>query len=655
MAANALDKVQRDSVIDQPTSDSGSSMLYGAFFIGHMQDIIAPWGAPVRQRQLRDLRYAAHNTLAVSAVSNLIRRFKQIDRELLGGRNSVNRFNTMLQDAHFGKGEDTFWEMFWWDYLTLDNGGVIEIIAPGASDTPINRAVEGIAVLDSLRCYATGNPEHPIIYRDHQSGKLYKMHHTRVWRATDGPSSDPQYRYLGLSALSRMIAVARMQMMMSEHNTEKLSDLPPAGILTASGIDEKQLHAMMLKYHADQQSHGNDIWKNIMSIAGINPQMPPEVKFTSFSNLPDNFDYKMYMEAHVNLMALALGDDPTELWTLTGGQMGTGTQSQVMHAKGKQRILGDMIKVATTIINLRILPPALERRWKPKDTQQSLQDAEVADRLSMIAGRAVRDGLFNQLEARQYLANQVSGFADILLDNAGQIRLPDDDVLPEGESLIAEDDNDLVPTDDTQTEVVTTDTSQSSTEQQAERSKDIQATRVDFEDAFADFLNNLPPRRSRARTVATAILGRAIRSAFMDGLEQGGVDRAELSADDSKVIADLQKEANGFIGNLLTKLYKDEVTPLQIDNKPADWFIGSVQPAYFKGIESADKNGMYEWVRHAARRTEESCTDCERLDGQIHRMKDWLRKKLRPGSVKCKQGCGCEFVKREGARARGSY
>lgn len=652
MATNTLKKVEQHSVVQHPPATlTPGGMVYGAFVIGHMQDIIIPWGNPARQRQLRDLRHHAHNTLAVSAVSNLIRRFKQIDRELIGGKNLVRRFNAMLQESQFGEGEDEFWERFWWDYFLLDNGGFIEVIAPGASDTPINRAVEGISALDSLRCYATGNPEHPVVYRDYQSGQLYQLHKTRVRRVVDGAGSDPRYRGLGLSFMSRAIAVARLQMRMSQHNDEKLSDLPPAGILTAQGFSETQLETALTKFYADQQATGNDYWRNIMRLASVNPEAQPKIDFFSFSNLPDNFDYKMYLEAHVNLMALALGDDPTELWTLTGGQIGTGAQSAIMHAKGKQRILGSMIKIATTVMNLHVLPPALERRWKPKDTQQSKDDAETADKWSSVADRLIKNGVFNPPLAAQFLANTVSSISDVLLDEQGQVRLPDDDVKPAEQETIADDENDANQGEKPEDETLADDTDSDGGLKQ----KDIQATRSTFEDAFADFLNNVPSTRSRGRSVATAIVGRAIDNAYKDGLEQGGVDRAEASDEDRKEISGMQKEANRFIGSLLKKLYADELTPAQLQAKPADWFIGSVQPAYFAGLRSADRNGMYEWIRHAARHTEVSCEDCLRLDGQIHRMKDWLRKNLLPGKVKCVNGCGCELVKKEGSRARGRY
>jgi hypothetical protein len=87
--------------------------------------------------------------------------------------------------------------------------------------------------------------------------------------------------------------------------------------------------------------------------------------------------------------------------------------------------------------------------------------------------------------------------------------------------------------------------------------------------------------------------------------------------------------------------------------KPAMWYNKSIAPAYQSALLSADKNGMYEWALGKA----EHCSDCLRLNGQRHRMRDWKRKGLLPQSDVLECGgfnCKCSLNK-VNAKARGNY
>jgi hypothetical protein len=57
------------------------------------------------------------------------------------------------------------------------------------------------------------------------------------------------------------------------------------------------------------------------------------------------------------------------------------------------------------------------------------------------------------------------------------------------------------------------------------------------------------------------------------------------------------------------------------------WWRKTMQPFYYAGLESAQRNAMMEFAGDDGL---ESCVTCRRLKGQRHRLKDWKRKQLRP-------------------------
>lgn len=196
-------KLRKQSVqeVEPAVLDGGFPDAGWSFYFQLPPQIILPrWGVPEREAALRGMWYKLHNTLVVGAHTNLINRIKQVPYELVSsggkssGRNLVRRYSDMLQNAQYGEGIDYFLDLFLQDYLAQDNGVFIELIGRGNADTPLRGGVMGIAVLDSLRCYATGNPEFPVFYRSHRTGALHKIHHTRVVRCVSQPSPDP-YSY----------------------------------------------------------------------------------------------------------------------------------------------------------------------------------------------------------------------------------------------------------------------------------------------------------------------------------------------------------------------------------------------------------------------------------------------------------------------------
>jgi hypothetical protein len=633
-----LAQLERQSVQDVPDArngETGDGFWYGTYSRG---DYLPQWGTRERERYLRTYYRHEFNWMGQSAFGGLIKKVKSAPWEIKGKRR-VSYFQQVLREADFGRGWGSLLSKVLLDYLRQDAGGFIEVIAPGNPLKAPTGPVTGLAPLDSYRCLPTGDPEYPVIYYS-RKGQLHLMHRTRVIQLVDMPDGDESRPGYGLCALSRAISIVAQQIYMGRYITAQLDDKPKPGIMVASNMTRAQVMQWFNEAKAESQRDELPAWGNAVIVASTDPTAPAKIDYLTFSQPPNGWSYKEYNDLHVNAWALALGVDVQELWQLSGGNIGSGQQSQILHAKSQGKAYGDILTSLERVLN-DVLPETLEFEFKRHDPYEAQERAATAQ---MWAGftQAVGDNMTAD-EKRRLLANMVEAAKDAITDENGEIVRMDDvsDEPPEEQTA-----GDTTPQD-------TSTPDPAAAPQMADSTKAIQATRIDFELAFEDLLaarKELSERSMAARL--RALLRQHGYFAFQDGLEDGGVKDGVLDDEDEAEFARILASQNTYVNNFA----KDAaaLSDAQAAVKPEMWWK-SVELFYDAGRRSADRNGMYEWVLGA---TEEHCADCTRLNGQIHRMKDWVRKQWTPKSDRLECGgyfCDCRLVKRENVRAQGKF
>lgn len=178
--------------------------------------------------------------------------------------------------------------------------------------------------------------------------------------------------------------------------------------------------------------------------------------------------------------------------------------------------------------------------------------------------------------------------------------------------------------------------------------KAIQATQLNFENAFADVLKEAMAgtiNRTRWASITRQMIRTYGYRAFTDGLKDGGVDD-EPDESEQDAIADMVRAQSEYVTGLGATLFKDEnaVSEAMADFKPGMWWRKSILPFYSAGVVSANRNAMLQFV---GRDGTENCPTCKALKYQIHRAKDWDRKLLWPGRDTEAYDCGgfhCEHT-----------
>lgn len=631
--------------VQETETASKSSVLTPAFYqwmVGGSQafPVLPAWGSPSRLYQLRRLWYEQTNTLVVGALVGLKNTIIQTPWEINGPKTRTPFFQTILQNAGIQSSFTAFISQLAQDYLTLDSGAVIEIVGRGTADTPLRGRIEGLNALDGLRCFHTGDPEFPIYYQSHITNKLHKMHWSRVARWIDSPSPDPYFRGLGLSAMSRAATVAQVTMLLAQYQVNTLDDAPASGILGISGMVESYYHRAKDNYESQKVAGKQSLLPGILELFSQDPVNKLALEYIKFSEMPAGETSESILRNQVNLLALAIGVDPQDIFPLSSSALGSGAQSTVLAQKGKGKSYGLMLTELERLINTAILPKNMEFKWKEHDAEQDQQEAQTAQLWAGISTSLLSGGVINQPAAQKLLANNVEAFGDLLLDEAGQVRLPDDDPK-EGNEVTADDATPLGTDAETQT-----------------GEKALGDTQSQFEAAIGDLFATAVTgqmKRQRFGIVARGLIASYGAKAYRDGLRDGGVDPADISDEDLAEISRLAAEQSIYVTGVGEAIYKDEsVSPAQAEGKPQLWWNKSIMPFYQAGLASADKNGNYEWMLGA---TEEHCSDCQRLNGQVHRLRSWIERGWMPQANKLECGgwkCDCRLDKTY-KPAMGSY
>lgn len=670
----------------------------GSFWAEYSRNpILAPWGTRRREKELRNLYRHDDSTMIRGAFASIAKIISSTPWEITGpettsaeaakyyrymakaaqlpaaadsARPDIAYWQELFRNADFGRGWTSLCEKMVTDYLRQDGGAFIEVIAPGDPKAEPSGAISGLSVLDSLRCWPTGDPEYPVVYWNRKA-EYHLIHRSRVLQFQDMPDSDEMIPGYGMSALSRAVAIAYREILMNRYIAAQLDDKPPPGMIGASGINDATMQRALQTYRRDQ--NGSDVspeWGRLMWIYPTDPSIPLKLEVVQFSKPPEKFDWKVYTELDVDLLALAIGVDRQDLWQLTGGNIGSKGQSETMAQKARGKTIGLLRSEMERKFN-DLLPPEFEFKWKYKDTQEELERAQIAQTWAGVA--TSMGSVMSPDEQRNLLANQSEEIKEVITDENGKIlSVGDGDV--QTAQQIADDAAaahalELASTPKPMPDGSPASANGSGTGQPVPKrprmaanmggqsngnsaQKAFQSTILDFENAFADLV--------KARIDGTingqrfGILARAqLRSyglqAFRDGLEDGGVQTVSdggapipLELDEQATFNAWLVEQSAYVTAFGKTLTKGDAP--NADDKASLWANKSLKPIYLEGLASADKNGVYEWVVGDT----EHCEDCLRLNGQVHRYRNFISRGWIPQSDKlaCKGfQCQCKLVK----------
>lgn len=421
-----------------PSGDSSSFFLR----LLYEKDDVPPYWSRARDVWLRSFVLRPGNDLLAGTVSTLVAKCATTNWYLEGPERTANIYRQILltRAALFG-GWSRFIQSWVWEYLTQDQGGWVERIrmhdgyrfikAAGYSmayNLNVGRGgAVGFSNLDNARMLVSGDPNYSGVYTP-QEGHDVLLHRSQVMRIVDNPSPIETLYGVGYCAVSRAITTARILMDIARYERERLSDLPPAGVLLINNMSKVQWQDVEKQYNLRQRQQGNEVWRDILVAVGLDPSLPLSVDLVSFSQLPEHFDKRTTTEISIYAFALAFRIDPREVWPVASGGLGTATETNIMHlkarAKGAGLILTDIERAMNDGYSL---PPSLTFHFDFQDSDEDKQAAEIAllkaDFITRLTAKGV--GLVTQQEGREWLVREGLFEEDQLVTMADDTRAED--------------------------------------------------------------------------------------------------------------------------------------------------------------------------------------------------------------------------------------
>lgn len=188
--------------------------------------------------------------------------------------------------------------------------------------------------------------------------------------------------------------------------------------------------------------------------------------------------------------------------------------------------------------------------------------------------------------------------------------------------------------------------------------KAFSATAADFRSRFANIVGRAASRsirRSQAESFLLSLLLSSGRKAFADGLREGGIDEPLDDEETARVQAWVVDQID-YLDPLLAAAFAGDLSDAQVEARAQMWANKALGDMLAAGRLSADHNGLYEFYGSDGR---VSCPTCSRLQGQVHRFKDWERKRLVPGLFTETFECGgwqCKHrLRKASGKARGNW
>lgn len=363
-------------------------------------DGLPDWHSRERDRQLREL--LLHNNYAALAMFNTTAKLAGIHFRIKAKDDNIEASvqDALLYDALWQYSYRLAAERFIKDWQGQDNGAFLEILDNGmnhdrASDT-VRETFGGVRYIDSARVIRTGDVDYPIIV-EHEDGKQYELHHTRVIEIAQMASGETRHNGVGQCALTRCMGVLETMSNVHLMYDEWLGSKPRGQIITAS----MPASVMKKAFESDDFAMGgNKVYgRNIYLGAGGISDHDINLKIHPLKNFPDGFNKKDEIDEGMIAIAHSFGFDVREIWQAKerGATRGDSIVSdQKMRTKTKRQY--EMMVRAH--VEAKILPSHLVVEVVGNDPEEAIERAETYKLFAEGAGIQIRNGIMDVRSSR---------------------------------------------------------------------------------------------------------------------------------------------------------------------------------------------------------------------------------------------------------------
>lgn len=372
------------SVQESPKITEAPTNYTFTWYIASAADAVLPWGRNVAKRDQQLAEFWPTEPYLAGGLPSVSFRNATLDWEIKGGTEKVNQAVTDMLSSAIGRGGSFGWvefiKLFCEDLYSRDNGAFVEIIRdPGLSERFQNENAPciGIAHLDSNQCVRTGNPQTPVLYTD-RDGVQHKMQWYQVIPFSDFPSSIEKMNGVGYCAVTRVLRLAQILRSIMIYKDEKVSGRYHKAIHFVSGVSRIDITDQLKREEEMANNKGQLRYLQPAILASLDPEKPVTTATIELASLPDGFNFDEELKWYISGLALGFGVDYQEFAPLPSGNIGSASQSMILHRKssGKNPAIF-MRTLSEAFKNFGVLPRGCKMVFNDKNEQEELEKQEV--------------------------------------------------------------------------------------------------------------------------------------------------------------------------------------------------------------------------------------------------------------------------------------
>lgn len=387
------------------------SINHGAFagsltmYFSQIAESIPAWGKNpvIRDEKLRDF-WPTESTLS-SAMCAQVGRYASFPYTLDGPERMTRIYETIFECCENGEGFISMMTKVCHDLFEQDNGAFIELIR--TKDDPAAPVVS-MRHKDASRCRRTGNWDSPVIYWD-LDGNAHLLKWYEIIPLSEMPCSIERYRGLQYSVLTRILRAAQVMQVIQQFMYEQVGGLKHHEIHLVGGFNQDLMDSTMAQKREGARAEGRVVVVDPMILAALSPEGRVTHEVIKLNQLPENFDYDMFMKNYINNIALGWEDEYQSFAPLPGGNLGTAQQSQTMADKASSKGPARFMRIMEHKFNFYgVLPKSVKMKYGEQDVLTSEHKIMQFWRFSQILNQLVDKNIITQPIAQLLLRD--SGF-----------------------------------------------------------------------------------------------------------------------------------------------------------------------------------------------------------------------------------------------------
>lgn len=258
--------------------------------------------------------------------------------------------------------------------------------------------VAGGAVVHN--CYHTGDPNVPVIYQD-RLGRYHLLKWYQVRHVPEMPAAQEGLYGTQYCALTRLFRAAQILKNISIYKYEKTGGRHQRAIHLVAGFSTKQIETALRTHNIFSDQLGMRKYAQPPIVGTADPNADLKHVVLELASLPDNYNEETTFKQYIAQIAMAFLTDYQEFAPLPGGNLGTSTQSEVLHAKSRGKGSGLFRGLITKMLNFYVLPSIVTFDYREQDAEAEGLDAEIKERRANTRKTMVETGEITPEEARQ--------------------------------------------------------------------------------------------------------------------------------------------------------------------------------------------------------------------------------------------------------------